>query len=124
MAIILPIVYGKVYNRRLIAFYVAVYHKRFGVFPKITYSMPLMVQMKRAFEKYGEVKVAAAILYHFEQNNEKIITERFPLIWVFRNIDEYIQKLQEWKGINTEDDDALYEAIKSRINYLEVDFKL
>lgn len=121
---ILPTIYGATYNKRLTAFYVAVYQKRFGEFPKIEFSMMLMVQMKRAFVKYGEIKVAAAILFHFEQNGERIIAERFPIHWVFKNIDEYMKKLQEWRGVNTDDEEALYEAIKNRIEYLGVDFKL
>lgn len=121
---ILPTLYGQTYDKRLISFYVSIYYKRFGEYPKIEYSMMLRMQMKRAFVKYGEIKVAASILFHFEQNNDRIIAEKFPIHWVFRNIEEYMTKLQTWRGVNTDDEEALYEAIKNRIEYLGVDLKL
>lgn len=121
---ILPTIYGQTYDKRLTAFYVLIYYKRFGEYPKIEYSMMLRMQMKRAFVKYGEIKVAASILFHFEQNNERIIAEKFPIHWIFRKVEEYMTNLQTWRGVNTDDEEALYEAIKNRIEYLGVDLKL
>lgn len=121
---ILPVLYGSVYNKRLVAFYVAIYHKRFGEYPKINYSIPFFVQMKRAFEKYGEIKVAGAILFHFEQNGEKIIKEKFPIMWVFNKIPDYLQELQEKYGIDIDNEEELYSAIKNRLNYLAINFAM
>lgn len=121
---ILPNVYGSVYNKRLIAFYVAIYHKRFGEYPKINYSPLLYIQMKRAFDKYGEIKVAGAILFHFEQKGDRILQEKFPLHWVFKNIPDYMLKLSEYYDINVDNEEELYDSIKNRLNFLAVPFVL
>lgn len=123
MTKILPILYGNVYNKRLTAFYTAIYFKRFGQYPKINF-LPYYCMLKRVFVKYGEIKVAGAILMHFEQNGEKIIAEKFPIMWLEKNVDRYLSQLQEYHDINTEDEKALYEAVKNRLNYLEIDYKL
>lgn len=119
---ILPLIYGNVYNKRLTSFYVAIYRKRFGEFPRIN---PLIfyTMLKRIFVKYGEIKVAGAMLVHFEQNGEKIIAEKFPIIWLEKKIPEYLEQLRERHGVNTEDDEELYQAVKNRCEYLQIDFK-
>ena len=121
---ILPNLYGNVYSKRLIAFYVAIFYKRFGEYPKIPYSPIFYVMLKRAFEKYGEIKVAGAMLYHFEQNGERIVNEKFPIMWVFKNIPEYMQKLMDYYEIDVDNDEILYSAIKNRLEYLAVNFTM
>lgn len=121
---ILPTLYGNTYNKRLIAFYVAIYHKRFGEYPKIDYSPLFLVQLKRAFNKYGEIKVAAAILFHFEQNSAKIQEAKFPFHWIFKKIDEYMQKLQDYYEIDIDNEQELYSCIENRLKYLAINFTM
>lgn len=114
---------GKTYIQRLTKFYSFIYHKRYGEYPHIDY-MLFGRFFKRAFEKYGEVKLAAAILVHFEQHGDRIEQVRFPLSWVPRNIDKYLDQLTNKYGIDCTNDDELYRAIKSRMEYLDIRYEL
>lgn len=103
-------------------FYAEIYKKRFDEYPRINFSPLFMVLLKRAFIKYGEIKVAAAILVHFEQNSEKIIAEKFPFHWVFANIDKYLLYLQEKNGVDIDNEKELMSCIKNRLKYLAINF--
>ena len=119
---ILQTLYGETYNKRLSSFYAEIYKTRFGEYPKVKYTPIFYVLLKRAFEKYGEIKLAGAILVHFEQNGKRIQEEKFPFNWVFRNIDEYLKYLQDEKGIDIDNEEELYTAIETRLKFLDVNF--
>lgn len=121
---ILPEKYGSVYSKRLICFYNTIYKKRFGEYPRVKYSPLFYVMLKRAFVKYGEIKLASAILVHFQQNGARIQEEKFPFVWLFKNIDQYLLFLQDEIGLNIDKDEELYLNIKNRINYLAIEFDM
>lgn len=123
MTKVLPLVYGSTYNKRITAFYVEVYKKRFGEYPKINF-MPYYCMLKRVFTKYGEMKVCASILVHFEQNGEKIMAEKFPIMWLEKSIPRYLQYLQEFYDIDIDSDEKLYDSVKSRLEYLAIPLSL
>lgn len=123
---ILPTLYGNVYSQRLTEFYKTVYHKRFGEFPsweginmRHYYWM-----LKRVFTNYGEIYVAAAILMHFEQDGERIIKEKFPIMWLEKSIPKYIQQLKDKHEVNIDNEAEVYQAIKNRLKYLAIDLEM
>lgn len=119
---ILPDYYGSTYQKRLMTFYAEIYKKRFGEYPKVKYTPFFFIHLKRVFDKYGEIKVAGAILVHFEQDN--LVEKKFPFPWVFKSIDKYLKYLQDEIGIDIDNEQEMYDSIKNRLKYLAIPFSL
>lgn len=111
---------GKTYINRLSRFYCELYNARFG--EQIRVNFPLFGRvMKPLFEKYGEMLLAAIILVHFEQSG-KVEDERFPIMWIPQRAERYIEYLRSI-GVRM-DDEGIKRAIKGRLEYLGVNFKV
>lgn len=120
---ILPNINGKTYIQRLTSLYQIIYKKRFDETIIIPY-LQFGIYFKHAFNKHGEIKLAACIVYHFEQNSPQIIEKKFPIFWIIKNIDKYLYEIREKYDVNVDDDAELYEAVKSRLEYLKIPFPM
>lgn len=120
---ILPTINGKTYIQRLTSLYQIIYKKRFDETMIVPFK-EFGIYFKHAFNKHGEIKLAACIIYHFEQNSESIIKAKFPIWWVIKNIDRYLKEIEEKYGVDTNDDEMLYQAIKGRLEYLEIPYPI
>lgn len=120
---ILPTVHGKTYIVRLTSLYQIIYKIRFDekiVIPFLQFG----IYFKHAFNKHGEIKLAACILYHFEQDSPAIIEAKFPIFWIIKNIDRYLYEIREKYEVDVDDDAELYEAIKGRLEFLNIPFPM
>lgn len=110
---------GSTYVRRLVNFYSKIYYARFRERPNINYLL-FGRFFKSLFQKHGEIKLAAAILVHFEQNGDRIIKEKFPILWIPKSFDQYMSYLKDDIGIDIDNDEELMCAIESRLKYLDL----
>ena len=120
---ILPLINGKTYIVRLTSLYQIIYKKRFDetiIIPFLQFG----IYFKHAFNKYGEIKLAACILYHFEQNGEAIIQAKFPIWWIIKKIPQYLEEIRNKYEVDVDNEEALYQALKGRIEYLDIPFPL
>lgn len=117
----LPTTHGTNYQKRLLSLYRKLYQERTGEQAEIDFKIVAPI-LKRLFTQYGEIKVAGAIVLHFEQN-DKIEQAGFPLNWLSKQMPWYLGQLEQ-KGVDVDNDEELYSSIKSRLDYLDIKFEM